>query len=273
MMIDPVQGYEFIDFGDGRRLERFSNRVVDRPAPGAIEGRRAPRAWREVDLRFEAGRWTGATEGWSAEIIDGLTFELRPTESGQVGVFPEQALNWDWLSSAVVAGAEVLDLFAYTGGATLAAARAGAAVVHVDASRSAIAWARRNAELSGLADRPIRWLVDDAEVFAKRESRRGRRYAGFVLDPPSYGHGPRGNAWRLGDQLASLLEACRAIAEPGAFVILTAHAEGLDAGRLGDRLSDVFGRDRDIETLELELVARSGPRLWLGSCARMIGGS
>ena len=263
--------YELLDAGDGRRLERFGDRTIDRPAPRATEPRPSPEYWAAAELRFEHGLgWTGTVEPWNVTLGD-LTFDLRPTASGQVGVFPEQATNWRWLTEHVEPAAIVLNLFAYTGGSTLAAAAAGATVVHVDSVRSTVAWARRNAQLSGLTDRPVRWLVDDADAFVRREGRRGHRYDGIILDAPSYGHGRGGPVWRLDERLDDLLHACQAIAAPTAFVLLTAHAEGINASWLADRLRDAFGRHREIETLELELVAQSGARLWLGSCARMIG--
>ena len=162
----------------------------------------------------------------------------------------------------------VLNLFAHTGLATLALARAGASVAHVDGARSAVAWARSNAALSGLDDRPIRWLVDDALAFVAREARRSQRYDGFVLDPPAFGRA-NGREWRLEDDLAGLLSACRAIAEPNTFVLLTAHSEHVDGRRLGDDLRTAFGRPGAIEVLPLELPATSGARLAFGWAARL----
>jgi 23S rRNA (cytosine1962-C5)-methyltransferase len=263
--------YELVDAGGGRRLERFGDRLVDRPAPGATEPALDASAWTEADLGFDhSSGWKGPIEPWTVRLED-LTFELRPTSSGQLGVFPEQATNWRWLRDHARPGDRVLNLFAYTGGSTLAAAVAGAEVVHVDAVRSSVSWARRNADLSGLASRPIRWLVDDAEAFVRREARRNRRYRAIVLDPPSYGRARGGSRWQLDDGLAGLLEACRAVAPDDAYIVLTAHSEGVDAAWLAARLTDAFGPKCEIETLELELIARSGARLWLGSCARMIG--
>ena len=222
-------GYRLLDAGGGRRLERFGDRVVDRPQPGAVEPPRAPAAWREADLRYE--RWTGwhasagALTPWQVEVAE-QTLELRPTDAGQVGLFPEHLASIAWLQAQArrlgpdmsdgALNADrgdgsppiVLNLFAYTGLATLALAQAGAAVVHVDSSRPAVTWARRNADLSGLADRPIRWIVDDAETFVTRELRRGRRYDGVILDPPSYGHDDRGRSWRLEERLPGLLSGC-----------------------------------------------------------------
>jgi len=275
--MDAATAYELIDAGDGRRLERFAGRVVDRPAPAAFEPARDPRAWDQADLRFDrilgwhARR--GGLEPWPVRI-DELTLELRPTEAGQVGAFPEQQPTWAWirqrLGAADAAPRSVLNLFGYTGAATLAAAAAGARVAHVDASRPAVAWARRNAALSGLDDRPIRWLVDDAEGFLAREARRGRRYDGLILDPPTYGHGPAGRAWRLEERLDTLLRLAAAVAEPGGFVILTTHTPGIEPADLQSALGMAFGARPAIDSARMDLDARSGARLSLGAMARMI---
>lgn len=269
---DP--GVELLDAGDGRRLDRLGERVVDRPA-SAAEGRRLSAArWREADLRFEPGDgWSGrvAHDPW-AVTIDDMTLELRPSSSGGVGLFTEQLANLAWLAAQVAErgpGVTVLNLFAHTGLLTLAAARAGAAVAHVDASRPAVAWARRNAELSGLADRPVRWLVDDAASFVAREARRGRRHDGLILDPPSFGRaGPR--RWRLLDDLPALLEACAAILEDGAFVLLTAHTTGVTGEAIATLASASLAR-RDVEVVPLALKAASGARLDLGWAVRLAG--
>ena len=208
-----ADGYQLLDIGGGARLERFGDRVTDRPYPAALGSRGDPGAWAGADLRFDRDRgWTGsaaAREPWPL-TIEGVTLELRPTDAGQVGLFPEHAAMLPWLADEVArrtsaadpaaAGRRpaVLHLFAYTGLATLATVAAGARVTHVDASRPAVAWARGNAERSGLADAPVRWIVDDAVAFTGREARRGRRYAGVILDPPSYGHGPGGGRLATG---------------------------------------------------------------------------
>ena len=268
--------YELLDAGDGRRLERFGARVVDRPAPTAMHGALARERWRGADLRFDpGGDWTGPGDPWAIEVA-GLTLELRPTASGGIGFYPEHVANLDWLAAQVASRAGVrlpslLNLFAHTGLATLAAARAGAAVAHVDGARGAVAWARRNAALSGLEDRPVRWLVDDAAGFVAREARRGRRYDGIVLDPPSFGRAG-GRRWRLADELPALLAACRAVAEAGAFVLLTAHTTGVAGEDLAAELDAAFGTRRrpgTIDVLPLTLAATSGARLELGWAARL----
>jgi 23S rRNA (cytosine1962-C5)-methyltransferase len=264
--------YALIDAGDGRRLEGFGARTLDRPAPSATWRRRLPSAWERADLRFERGRgWTETAEPWAIRW-HGLTLEMRLTPAGQVGLFPEHAVLWPWFHDVLWdrRGAEILNLFAYTGATTLALAREGARVAHVDASRPAVGWARRNAALSGLTDAPIRWLVDDAAVFVAREVRRGRRYHGVVLDPPSYGHASGGRrAWRLDAGLADLLDRVAALVEPGGFVLLTSHSTGWDAERLADALAATFVAE-EITTGDLELPAVSGAVLRLGSFGRVI---
>ena len=260
--------YELIDVGDGRRLERFGAHVVDRPAVGAFWPRRDRVAWSQVGLRFEREQgWAGAGEPWSISL-DGLTLELRCGAGGQVGVFPEQLDLLPWLRDRVAGGAtSVLNLFAYTGLATLALAQAGAEVAHVDASRPAVAWARRNAELSGLTERSIRWLVDDALGFVRREARRGRRYDGLILDPPTYGHAGH-VTWKLEDDLPQLLEATRAILEPAGFVLLTSHTPEFGPQELADAVEATFGTERDLEAGELAMFTGSGTMLELGAYAR-----
>ena len=273
--------YELIDAGIGRRLERFGARVVDRPAPTASEFRLATALWPSADLRFDPGDgWSRSIEPWTIDV-DGLVMELRPTASGGVGLYPEHLANLPWVADQVRwtqsqrsdAEPAVLNLFAHTGLTTLAAARVGAAVVHVDAARTAVAWARRNAELSGLADRSIRWLVDDALAFVAREARRGRRYDGIVLDPPSFGRakeGRRSRTWHLASELPALLAACRDVATNDAWVLLTAHTEGIDGGDLEELLVRAFPVPRNrVWTAPLGLEATSGARLALGWSVRL----
>jgi 23S rRNA (cytosine1962-C5)-methyltransferase len=285
-----------LDAGDGRRLERFGERIVDRPHPAAAGPRAAIPEWRTADLRFDRGAgWVArdvaalASDGgreiapWAVDTGEGLRMELRATPAGGIGLFPEQVENVEWLERAIrdrsAVGKDdadgeppaVLNLFAHTGLLTLAAAGAGATVTHVDASRPAVAWARRNAELSGLTDAPIRWIVDEATAFTRREARRGRRYDGIVLDPPSYGHGGK-RAFEIESELPALLEACAEIATPNAFVLLSAHSTGLEPERLLDELAAAFdGSPRGFETVPLTLEAETGASLPLGFAIRSRG--
>ena len=244
--------YQLIDFGKGRRLERFRGLVIDRPCPTAEGlGLSRPEAWGQADIRYERnaegkGAWSQmerAPEDWS--VCHGpVQLELRPTPLGQVGVFPEQAENWDWIEARIHRAGRplrILNLFAYTGGATLAAAAAGAEVVHLDAAKTVVAWARRNASLSSLDSAPIRWIVDDATKFVDREVRRGNRYDAVVLDPPSYGHGPKGETWKIEKHLGSLLGRCAALTggRPE-FILVSCHSPGLTPGGLKGCLADSF---------------------------------
>ncbi len=252
MGISAPATYQLLDFGEGRKLERFGPLVLDRPCPAVDEVVRAqPELWDAVDARFErtsptAGRWTcrqELPERWTIRLVAAV-FELKRSETGHVGLFPEQAECWDWIAAQVRSAGRalrVLNLFAYTGGSTLAAAGAGAEVTHVDAARNVLAWARRNAELSGLAEAPIRWIAEDAMKFARREARRGSRYDAVILDPPSYGHGPRGEVWRLSKDLPRLLALCAELTSGQCrFVLLTCHTPGFDLPRLEALLRDTF---------------------------------
>lgn len=275
-----------VDCGDGRRLDRFGPYLLDRPAPAAERLVAADRSsWLAAAARYERGHagpgaWHGSgvpTGRWPVRL-GGLTFELRLTETGQVGVFIEQVPMWRWLRKRIRdAGRPIslLNLFAYTGGSSLAAASAGASVVHVDGSRGAVGWARRNAELSELSGASIRWIVDDVAAFVRRELKRGSRYDAVVLDPPSYGHGPRREQWRLEERLPELLRACATLTDGRrAFLLVTTHTPGFGPDRLERELAAAIRPDElvlgQLESGPLELVAVSGVRLPLGAFARWI---
>ncbi len=279
--------YQLLDFGDGRRLERFGDITLDRPCPAAEDIRPDdPAEWQTADARFESiseqeGRWICRRElpdRWSISHST-LRFELKRTPFGHIGLFPEQAENWDWLnqrcrlsdSQGSAERFKILNLFAYTGGSTLAAAAAGAEVAHVDSAGNIVAWARRNAELSDLAHAPIHWITEDAMKFVKRELKRGNRYDAVILDPPSYGHGRRGEVWRLSKHLPRLLEMCSELtAGRCRFVILTCHTPGYDCDRLADMLKETFAdaQSGTIDAKTLILRSTAGRELPGGAVVR-----
>ena len=236
-MSPPTQSlhehYDLIDFGGGRKLERFGNVVLDRPSPAAVDQHRSLRDWSIANLRLDdCGEITSgglANAPWRVRIAN-LLFNLRITPFGHVGLFPEQAPNWQWLQSLTADAADqqqqrnALNLFAYTGGSTMAMAKAGFEVVHVDASAPSVRWARDNAETNQLDSLPIRWIVEDARKFASREVKRGRSYDLIVLDPPSFGHGPSGDRWQIESDLFPLLEVCLQLLNEHGRLLLTAHS-------------------------------------------------
>jgi 23S rRNA (cytosine1962-C5)-methyltransferase len=267
--------YKLVDFGQGRKLERFGTYLVDRPCPTAARSRRmGPERWTGVNARFDkladgSGRWSppsGLPAAWTIGQ-GGLVFQLRPTPFGHLGLFPEQAENWDWIAAHLGDGSpgrRMLNLFAYTGGATLAAAAAGAQVTHVDSAKNVVGWARQNAALSGLSHAPIRWIHEDAMVFVQRQLRRGVQYDGLILDPPSYGHGPKNQAWKIDRHLEPLLDACGELLSPeAALVLLTCHTPRLSLADLQQLLTRTCLRRHvgRIEAQPMQITAATGPKL------------
>lgn len=231
--------YELLDTSAGERLERWGEVILIRPDPQIIWNTPKQLAlWKQAHARYRrsstgGGAWQilkKVPPVWKISYGD-LRFQLKTMGFKHTGVFPEQAVNWDFTGNLIRNAPKplkVLNLFAYTGGATLACAQAGASVCHVDASKGMVAWARENAAAYGLSDRPIRWLVDDCIKFVQREQRRGNRYDGIIMDPPSYGRGPGGEVWKLEEQLFSLVELCRSILSPDAkFFLLNSYTTGL----------------------------------------------
>ena len=232
------QDYEVLDCGAGEKLERWGDVYLRRPDPQAIWPARDPSLWRKAQAHYHrsekgGGSWeffSKLPERWTVDYKD-LTFNIKPMNFKHTGLFPEQAANWDYAMDKIRNAGRpisVLNLFAYTGGATIACAEAGAKVCHVDASKGMVSWAKENAQLSGLADKPIRWIVDDCKKFVEREIRRGNKYDAIVMDPPSYGRGPGGEVWKLEEAVYPLVELCsQVLSDKPLFFLLNSYTTGL----------------------------------------------
>lgn len=238
LLTKPSAGYELLDSGGEEKLERFGEVVLARPDPQALwEKKLATSQWGLANGKYERegkdGKWkldkSDLSKGWQIEF-GGLQFLIKPTSFKHTGLFPEQESNWRWGSELIKkAGREisVLNIFGYTGGTTLAAAAAGAAVTHVDGSKSAVAWARENAKLSGLEGKPIRWITEDAITFLKREVSRGNKYDAVVMDPPAFGHGPGGEVWKFDEHFLPLLGLVqKLLSDKPLFVLINGYAAG-----------------------------------------------
>lgn len=233
-------GYELLDSGQEEKLERYGNIILSRPDPSALWEKGLPDSeWKKADAWFErtgkGGKWhmkKDMPKEWQIEF-GGMNFLIRPTSFKHTGLFPEQLANWTWMSeklkarSSKLEAPQVLNLFAYTGGATMAAASAGASVVHLDASKTAIEWAKQNAELSGLREKPIRWILEDALLFVKRELKRGNRYDGIIMDPPAFGHGPKDELWKIEEHFLTLMDSAKKLmSEKPLFFLINGYAAG-----------------------------------------------
>lgn len=264
---EPSDGYALLDSGHGRKLERFGAITVDRPEPQAMWSRRlAEAAWAKADGVFDGdsdddkGRWKlngQPPEHWTAQF-GGVTATCRFSPFRHMGVFPEQEPHWSWMTDQLALApkpARLLNLFAYTGLASLIAARHGAEVTHVDASKKAIAWAKENQDAAEMSSAPIRWIVDDARKFAAREVRRGKRYHGLIIDPPKFGRGPEGETWELFDHLPELMKHCAALLDPAfGFVVFTAYAIRASSLAMDGLLRDVLkDRGGQFDTGELAI--------------------
>ena len=274
--------YELIDCSDGERLERWGDIVLIRPDPQIIwKTPKKDPLWKQAHARYHrsssgGGAWQfykNMPKQWKIKYKD-LTFGIKPMGFKHTGVFPEQAVNWDFAADKIKnAGrpVKVLNMFAYTGAATLACLNAGASVCHVDASKGMVQWAKENAELSSLSDKPVRWLVDDCVKFVQREQRRGNKYDGIIMDPPSYGRGPGGEVWKLEEQLFSLVELCSGIlSDNPVFFILNSYTTGLSPSvmeyLLGVMLRSRFGGSVSSSEIGLHVTA-TGLALPCGSTA------
>lgn len=242
--------YECIDSGNGEKLERFGTYMIIRPDPRIFWTPSLPvERWKSADATFiqsdsAAGRWViqnPAPNPWRIGYKN-LTFQLQSTNFKHVGIFPEQAVNWDWITDTVnKKPLRILNLFAYTGGATLAGASAGALVTHVDSVKSVLAWAKKNAELSHVAPTQVRWICDDAYKFVLREGRRNSTYDAIIMDPPRFGRGSQGEVWKLHEDLPKLLHACLAILSPNShFFLVNTYTADISSIVLGHLLRDMF---------------------------------
>ena len=256
-------GYALLASGGGRKLERFGEFVLDRPAPQAIwpASEETRGLWRKASAHFKrkedgSGQWTTGPEAppdsWTVRWR-GLAFEIRLTGFGNVGLFPEHESHWDWMGRLIEgrSSAQVLNLFAYTGGASLACARAGGQVTHVDAAKSVNGWAIRNARLTGAPKDAIRFIAEEAGKFVRREQRRGRRYDGILIDPPTFGRGPKGEVWKLERELYQLVTDVRSVlSDDPLFVLATSHSPGVTP-RVLEALLEAF--DGTVTTGEMIL--------------------
>lgn len=281
-LADQWTDYELIDCGRGEKLERWGDKLLVRPDPQAIWNTpRNHRGWRKPDARYSrsstgGGQWADKSvpQRWQVNYQD-LTFNVGLMNFKHTGVFPEQGANWDFAREQIKhAGrpVSVLNLFAYTGGATIACAAAGASVCHVDAAKGMVQWARDNARSSGLEDKPIRWIVDDCGKFVEREIRRGRKYDAVIMDPPSYGRGPSGEVWKLEENLYPFVELVAGVlSDEPLFVILNSYTTGLSPSVLTYILQTVVGGRFGGRTVSDELglpVTATGLALPCGATGR-----
>ena len=279
---DNWKDYEVLDTSSGEKCERWGDYILVRPDPQVIWN--TPHnhsAWKKKNGHYHrsskgGGEWEffHLPEEWSIHYRE-LTFRLKPFSFKHTGLFPEQAVNWDWCADKIKQAGrnvKVLNLFAYTGGATLSAAAAGAAVTHVDASKGMVGWAKENASASGLTEAPIRWLVDDCVKFVEREIRRGNTYDGIIMDPPSYGRGPKGEIWKIEDSILPFIELCtKILAKDAVFFLINSYTTGLQPAVLSYMMNTAItqkwgGR---VEASEIGLpVTESGLILPCGASGR-----
>jgi 23S rRNA (cytosine1962-C5)-methyltransferase len=284
LVTEPSSEYELLDTGDSEKLERFGEVILNRPDPQALWHKRFDeKYWEKAGAYFtrdsSGSEWTFRTTNmppkkWQINF-SGLKFWIKPTAFKHTGLFPEQSENWKWLENKIKnqlssiksedsSGIAVLNLFGYTGGATLTCAKAGAKVVHIDSSKAAVTWARENAEISGLSEKPIRWIVEDARLFVEREIKRGRKYDGIIMDPPAFGHGPDGEIWKIEEHFMTLVDNCKnLLSDKPLFFLINGYSAGYSSISYENNLSDlkkIYGGN--IEKGELTLKeSGDSPRL------------
>lgn len=249
--------YELLDSGEMQKLERFGDFTLIRPAPQALWSPQTPKLWKEAHATFQREKpWKGLPKSWNMEYKS-LTFKLSPTPFGHVGIFPEHAQHWNWMRTKLKPASEVLNLFAYSGAASLYLAKQGHTVCHLDASKGMVEWARQNATLNELDNAPIRWIVDDTIKFLKREVKRKKRYDALLLDPPSFGRGSQGQIFKIERDLLPLLDLCRAVLKPKpSFVLFTCHTPGFTPEVLGNLMQQTFPKT-SIESGEMLIPSKN----------------
>ena len=285
-VVTDFNDYELIDASDGERLERWKDIILIRPDPQVMwHSERKNPLWRNAHAKYHrsssgGGYWETLKRVpavWSVDFKD-LTFRLKPMDFKHTGLFPEQAVNWELMGNAIKSAnrpVKVLNLFAYTGGATIACLKAGASVTHVDASKGMVGWAKENAVASGVADRPVRWLVDDCLKFIAREIRRGNKYDGIVMDPPSYGRGPNGEVWKIEQQLDELLySTAKILSDDALFFLLNSYSGGISPTIInymvkniviGKRGGEVTTEEIGLKITEKDLALPCGcTTVWMG---------
>lgn len=291
LKLEKQKDYELIDSGEGLKLERYGDFVMSRPDPEALWKKSLDKKeWDKASLVFERSgtksKWiikNGTPKDWNISF-GGLKFVIRPTYFKHIGIFPEQLLNWQWMAGLIKNAdgkglssrnevergkplrsqpIKVLNLFAYTGGATLACAMSGAEVCHVDGSKSAVVWARENAELSGLEDAPVRWLIEDVVSFLKREIKRGRKYDAIIMDPPSFGHGPKDELWKIEEDFLVLMDLCKKVlSDDPLFVLINGYTAGYSSIVYENILKDLMNNFNGIiESGELVIEESKNKRL------------
>ena len=281
---DNWKDYEVLDTSSGEKLERWGDYILVRPDPQVIWNTPHDHAgWSHKNGHYHrsakgGGEWEffDLPQEWTIHYRE-LTFHLKPFSFKHTGLFPEQAVNWDWFSRMIREAhrpVKVLNLFAYTGGATVSAAAAGASVTHVDASKGMVTWAKENAVSSGLGDAPIRWLVDDCVKFVEREIRRGNKYDGIIMDPPSYGRGPKGEIWKIEESIFPFIELCsKLLSDEALFLLINSYTTGLQPAVLSYMLNTVltkrFGGQVEAEEIGLP-VTESGLVLPCGASGRWV---
>lgn len=277
LKITKQKEYELVDSGEGQKLERYGDFLMSRPDPEALWKKNLDeKEWGKAHLEFirsgTKNKWiikNGVPNSWDISYGN-LKFLIKPTSFKHIGLFPEQLSNWKWMEEKILKAStikdkkvSVLNLFAYTGGATLAAAKAGAEVAHVDASKNAVEWARKNAELSGLKDAPIRWLIEDVILFLKREVKRGRKYDAIIMDPPAFGHGPKDELWKIEEDFLSLMSLCKQVlSNDPLFILINGYTAGYSSivyqNNLMDLMKDYKGK---VEGGELVIEESNSKRL------------